>query len=106
MTNPFEHEKRRRLTGQELAEIFARCNGHCKGQCKRKLRPADKWDADHITALENGGTNDIENFQVLCEMCHSAKTRNDHAKAGHARRTYTKHNVPSEHRRSRSWGRR
>ncbi len=105
MSNPFVHEPRRRLTAQEMAQVFAACDGHCKGTCGRKLGPRDKWDADHIIALENGGTNDLSNFQVLCEWCHKPKTADDHAKAGHARRSYTKHNVPSEYRRSRSWRR-
>lgn len=102
MSNPFQHEPRRRLTAQERAEIFAACNGHC-AECRRKLGPADRWDADHTIALENGGTNDLTNFRVLCEWCHKPKTADDHGTAAHARWTYTRHTVPREFRRSRSW---
>lgn len=31
---------------------------------------------DHIIALENGGSNDITNLQMLCKKCHEEKTRN------------------------------
>ena len=31
-------------------------------------------EIDHITPLELGGTDAIENLQVLCHDCHSAKT--------------------------------
>lgn len=30
--------------------------------------------ADHIIALEDGGSNDRANFQGLCDPCHHAKT--------------------------------
>lgn len=102
--NPFNHHSRRRLTGMDYARIFASTDGHC-AICERKLGPADKWDADHAIALENGGMDEIENMRPVCEWCHVRKTANDHAMAGHARRAYTKHNVPAEFRRSRAWGR-
>lgn len=105
MTNPFHHERRRRLTGMDYARVFASTDGHC-ACCKRKLRPGDGWAADHISALENGGKDEIENLQPLCSGCHVLKTADDHAAAGHARRAYVKHNVPAEYRRSRAWGRR
>lgn len=103
--NPFQHDKRRSMSPQDYARVFSSTDGHCAG-CKRKLGPADRWDADHVIALENGGKDELENLQPLCEWCHKPKTADDHAKAGHSRRAYTKHVVPSEHRRSKSWGRR
>lgn len=106
MTNPFRHHDRKRLTAQDRAAIFASTDGHCTGPCRRKLRPGDAWDADHILALELGGQDAPENMQPLCEGCHTLKTAEDHAQAGHNRRAYTRHNVPGEFRRSRSWGRR
>ena len=100
--NPFQHVKRRIFTAQERAKVFADRAGHCH-RCQRKLGPADKWILEHLIALENGGTNEPENLEVTCNWCEPEKTAEDHAKAGHARRSYTKHNVPSEFRRSRSW---
>ena len=32
---------------------------------------------DHIIALANGGTNTIDNQQMLCEPCHRLKTSQD-----------------------------
>lgn len=105
MSNPFSHEKRRRLTGMDYARVFASTDGHCSC-CKRKLGPADKWEADHIIALCNGGTNDLSNYRPVCEWCHGQKTAEDLDKLGHSRRAFTRHVVPAEHRRSRAWGRR
>jgi 5-methylcytosine-specific restriction endonuclease McrA len=31
-------------------------------------------DIDHIVEVANGGTDDIENLQPLCNACHKAKT--------------------------------
>lgn len=102
MTNPFQHVARRKFTPQQRAEVFALRGGKCH-VCQRRLTPGDKWILEHVIALEVGGTNDIENLDVTCEWCEPAKTADDHAKAGHARRAYTKHNVPGEFRRSDSW---
>lgn len=34
----------------------------------------DSWlEVDHIIALHNGGTNDIENLQTLCKRCNCKK---------------------------------
>ena len=30
---------------------------------------------DHVVELEDGGTNDDDNLQLLCNACHGAKTR-------------------------------
>ena len=116
MTSPFSHEPRRRPSGQKMARIFAACDGRCRGPCKRKLRPGEDWDADHIIALENGGTNDIDNFQILCAGCHALKTKADHAAAERQRLDGLRlQHAPQELpgplvldllRRSRSWNRR
>ena len=103
--NPFEHVKRRIFAPQERARVFADRDGKCH-RCKRKLGPGDKWILEHLIALENGGTNEADNLEVTCSWCEPEKTAEDHSRAGHARRSYTNHNVPSEFRRSRSWGRR
>lgn len=103
--NPFQHVKRRIFSPQERARVFADRAGCCH-RCRRKLGPADKWILEHLIALENGGTNEPGNLEVTCSWCEPEKTAEDHTRAGHARRTYTRHNVPGEFRRSRSWGNR
>ena len=64
--------KRLRLSSAERILIACqqeyKCN-HCK-----KLLPAT-WEADHILALMNGGSNSFDNFQILCPNCHAAKTQ-------------------------------
>lgn len=102
---PFQHVPRKYFTPQERAKVFAARDGRCH-RCTRKLSPADTWILEHVIALENGGTNEPENLDVTCSWCEPEKTAEDHTRAGHGRRMATKHTVPSEFRRSRSWGRR
>lgn len=101
--NAFTHHKRGSMSPQRIARIFAACEGRCKGKCGRKLGPSDDYDIDHILALENGGTDDDANLQVICEWCHESKTGDDHALAGHGRRMATKHTVPKKFRTKRGW---
>lgn len=32
------------------------------------------WEADHILPVDEGGTDDLGNFQTLCLHCHKEKT--------------------------------
>ncbi len=100
--NPFTHEKRRSMTPQRRARIFALANSRCS-KCSRKLGPADDWDVDHKIALECGGTDDDANLQVLCDWCHDGKTGGDHEAAGKGRRRFTKHVVPKRFREGKGW---
>ena len=34
----------------------------------------ETYEIDHILALEDNGTNDLENLQALCRNCHGKKT--------------------------------
>jgi predicted restriction endonuclease len=44
-----------------------KCN-HCQQQLTA-------WfEVDHITRLDQGGTNDVENLVALCRNCHGEKT--------------------------------
>lgn len=43
----------------------------CKG-CKNLLD--ETYEIDHILALEDNGTNDLDNLQALCRNCHGKKT--------------------------------
>ncbi|MEM8972254.1 MAG: HNH endonuclease [Pseudomonadota bacterium] len=96
MSNPFVSEKRRTLTGRKRAEFFSSRNGHCES-CGRKIRAGENWAIDHIEALVNQGTNDESNLQLLCQICHGAKTSEDVKKAATNRRKYTKNIVPKKH---------
>ena len=50
--------------------------GKCCQLCKNKLE-INYVQIDHIKALANGGTNDIENLQILCKPCHYVKTKEE-----------------------------
>lgn len=40
--------------------------------CKDK-KPISNLEIDHIKAIAQGGTNDIDNLQLLCNSCHKEK---------------------------------
>lgn len=114
--DPFTHEKRKSMTPQRIAKIFALRGGRCGvynqetdswGQgCGWKFGVKGGYEIDHITALCRGGVDvdqDIRNFQLLCEACHSKKTGNDLKELGSMRRAYTRHVVPNKFRRSKTW---
>lgn len=103
MSSTFTHAKRGSMTEQRALKIFEAHGGRCSGPCARKLMPQDDWDVDHIVALENGGTDDDSNLQILCEWCHKPKTADDHALAGHGRRMAVKSKVPRKFKQKRGW---
>ena len=78
----------------------SRANRPATGSEKARLRRAtlagDSWtcrwcgvvdrsgrslQADHITPLSLGGTNDLENMQALCISCHLKKSKAEQAAA-------------------------
>lgn len=53
--------------------VFERDQGFCA-----KCGAYDShWEADHVTALWEGGKDTLENLQTLCRHCHMAKTIKD-----------------------------
>ncbi len=96
MANPFTSEKRRTLSPRERAKFFASRGGTCDS-CGVKIRSGCRWDVDHVRSLENGGSNDLDNLQLLCQNCHGAKTPQDRKQAATTRRKYTKAVVPNKH---------
>lgn len=45
--------------------------------CKAKGKITLGKEVDHIKALINGGTNDMENLAAVCVPCHQEKSRKD-----------------------------
>lgn len=41
---------------------------------QKKQKKQKSFEFDHIQPLANGGSNELENFQALCENCHLQKT--------------------------------
>lgn len=70
--------------------LFLRADGKCAG-CTRKLNSGDRWQADHIIALVNGGLHAETNLQVLCDWCHKKKTRQDVAEKAHVNKRRATH---------------
>jgi 5-methylcytosine-specific restriction endonuclease McrA len=102
MSNPFDHHKRGSMTPQRRAKVFAAQDGRCH-KCSRRLGPSDFWIVEHVHALERGGTDEDSNLAITCEWCLPEKNAEDHAEAGHMRRSFTKHVVPKGFRKGRGW---
>jgi 5-methylcytosine-specific restriction enzyme A len=62
-----------RVGVEQRRRIRVRDNYTCR-MCRRPVRIGE---VDHIIALENGGTNDDDNQQLLCIECHKVKTAID-----------------------------
>lgn len=99
----FHHEPRHRFSPKEMAEIFAERGGRC-ANCGNKIRARD-WELDHLIPLSLGGTNDRTNLQILCDICHGAKTCTDVSEAAKSKRIAIKHTVPGRFRKGRGWRR-
>jgi hypothetical protein len=51
-----------------------RCREAYHNECAR-CGCRERLEYDHIVPLSQGGSNDFDNFQVLCRECHAAKTQ-------------------------------
>jgi 5-methylcytosine-specific restriction protein A len=54
--------------------VYARDNGTCQ-HCKRVVGKPGEAHIDHVKPKHLGGTDEIDNLQVLCASCHGRKTR-------------------------------
>lgn len=78
------------LLGPAREKSFARLQMR---QILGALQRRSLWQADHIVAVEDGGSGtDISNFQLLCSCCHLAKTNK--AKAEKAEKRKLKQESP------------
>lgn len=65
-----------RIRGRTLQRIKAahfRLHPLC-AMCQAKGRITAAQELDHIKSLDQGGTNDANNYQGLCKACHSEKS--------------------------------
>lgn len=63
-----EHE----FTNKQRRELLR----HAGGQCQM-CGATENLQADHVVPIWNGGTNALDNGQILCRPCHNQKTRAD-----------------------------
>jgi len=68
------NHKRIKFSKQQRQEILNNqiCCQHCGTELKYK-----EMQIDHITPLSAGGSNDLDNLQVLCRGCHFVKSKDE-----------------------------
>ena len=65
-----------KFTPDQRVELSNKFDNKC---CICKCCIKDKkFDIDHITPLSNGGSNELNNLQVLCKPCHMVKCSSEH----------------------------
>lgn len=57
--------------------VWDRFSGRCQCGCNRKIMVGERWQADHIVALINGGEHKERNLQPLLTEHHKNKTKED-----------------------------
>lgn len=83
---------KRSWTSDQKRRVAAGQSWRC-GICSNLLNSA--YEIDHVTALENGGVDDIlTNSMALCSNCHALKTQNERIeRIKLARAKLAKHNT-------------
>lgn len=62
----------RTITGKTRLDVFERDDYKCQ-MCGRTVEDGVKLHIDHIIPYSKGGSNDMDNLQVLCHECNLAK---------------------------------
>jgi 5-methylcytosine-specific restriction endonuclease McrA len=82
---------RRTLTPRRRLQVWERTGGRCV-LCGRTIDGArERWIAEHVTALELGGADDLDNMGPAHEGCAVVKTHDDHRRAEQAKRRNIRH---------------
>jgi 5-methylcytosine-specific restriction protein A len=69
-------ERNRRVKKRQ--PLCAMClSGHCAHRDDGEQCVRAGTQVDHIVAIDNGGTEQSSNLQVLCDPCHAIKTTSD-----------------------------
>lgn len=62
----------RNIPGKVRLDVFERDDYKCQ-MCGRTVEDGIKLHIDHIVPFSKGGSNDMDNLQVLCHECNLAK---------------------------------
>lgn len=83
---------RRRISPSERVAIFERAHGRCH-LCGEKIGLAERWDVEHVVALELGGdeAKGSLNLQPAHVACHKPKTAEDVGRIAKAKRVAARH---------------
>src|SRR5690349_1481837 len=82
---------RRKLTPYGRLKVWEATGGRCV-ICEQEIDGVrERWIAEHIRALELGGTDHVSNMGPAHEACALAKTKDDHHRAGKAKRQKIRH---------------
>ena len=76
---------RKRFSAKAYMSRLLEFGGKC-ADCGCKTGGANGLDWDHVTPLEMGGEDTLDNLQPLCKPCHKLKTREDKRHIGKAKR--------------------
>ena len=82
---------RQKLPPHRRLQVWEATGGRCV-LCGQKIDGArERWIAEHIRALELGGIDDLGNMGPAHEACALEKTKDDHHRAGKAKRQKLRH---------------
>lgn len=76
---------RKQFSASALWHHLLTFEGKC-ADCQCKTGGANGLEWDHVTPLAMGGDDTLDNLQPLCRACHKAKTAQDKAHIGKAKR--------------------
>ena len=65
--------------------IFESTDGHCH-ICTRKILVGEKWEADHVEEIADGGENRESNMKPAHDWCHGVKSSENHSKRAEGKR--------------------
>ena len=80
----------RSMTALRRVRIFDAAHGVCH-LCGIAIKTGDKWEAEHVIALECGGTDADDNLRPAHIGCHKAKTADDHKTGAKLKRVRARH---------------
>jgi 5-methylcytosine-specific restriction endonuclease McrA len=69
-----------RHTKAQILELFERQKHRCatcKAKISKKSGDPKKYHVDHVVPIIKGGSNGMENIQLLCEPCNLRKNKRD-----------------------------